>query len=145
VKLKLDITSDIARIMGGRNRRRRTRGDGGSAGGRHRPQDRLAQPDHRRRTRPAAGEHHPLGALSEGQAQPEHGGPGLVKAPQIVSAHDAGALIRSRAGFWLAIPPPAAGTNARGGRVTRGERERRSACASFPVVLGRACSLRRPG
>jgi hypothetical protein len=48
------------------------------------------------------------------------------KAPQIVSAHDAGALIRSRTGFWLAIPTPAAGRSARGGRVTPGEWERRS-------------------
>jgi hypothetical protein len=48
------------------------------------------------------------------------------KAPHIISAHDAGALIRSRTGFWLAIPTPAAGRSARGGRVTPGEWERRS-------------------
>jgi hypothetical protein len=37
------------------------------------------------------------------------------KAPVIVGAHDAGPLIRSKSGFWLAIPTPAAG-RALGGR-----------------------------
>ena len=48
------------------------------------------------------------------------------KAPVIVGAHDTGPLIRSRDGFWLAIPTPAAGKSARGGRVTPGEWERRT-------------------
>lgn len=48
------------------------------------------------------------------------------KAPTIVGAHDTGPLIRSRSGFWLAIPLPAAGTSRRGGRITPGEWERRS-------------------
>ena len=48
------------------------------------------------------------------------------KAPVIVGAHDTGPLIRSKTGFWLAIPTPAAGKSARGGRVTPGEWERRS-------------------
>ena len=48
------------------------------------------------------------------------------KAPVIIGAHDAGPLIRSRNGFWLAIPTPAAGKSARGGRITPGEWERRS-------------------
>ena len=47
-------------------------------------------------------------------------------APVIVSAHDAGPLIRSREGFWLAIPTPAAGKSLRGGRITPGEWERRT-------------------
>ena len=47
------------------------------------------------------------------------------KAPVIVGAHDQGALIRSRNGFWLAIPTPAAGKSARGGRISPGEWERR--------------------
>ena len=47
------------------------------------------------------------------------------KAPVIVSAHDTGALIRSKDGFWLAIPTPAAGRGMRGGRITPGEWERR--------------------
>jgi len=48
------------------------------------------------------------------------------KAPVIISAHDTGPLIRSRNGFWLAIPTPAAGKSARGGRITPGKWERRS-------------------
>ena len=48
------------------------------------------------------------------------------KAPVIVGAHDTGPLIRSKTGFWLAIPTPAAGKSARGGRITPGEWERRS-------------------
>jgi hypothetical protein len=47
------------------------------------------------------------------------------KAPVIVGAHDAGPLIRSRNGFWLAIPTEAAGRGLRGGRITPGEWERR--------------------
>jgi hypothetical protein len=47
------------------------------------------------------------------------------KAPAIVGAHDAGATIRSSAGFWLAIPTPAAGRSHRGGRISPGEWERR--------------------
>ena len=47
------------------------------------------------------------------------------KAPVIVGAHDTGALIRSRDGFWLAIPTPAAGRGLRGGRITPVEWERR--------------------
>jgi len=48
------------------------------------------------------------------------------KAPVIVGAHDTGLLIRSRNGFWLAIPTATAGKSARGGRITPGEWERRS-------------------
>jgi hypothetical protein len=48
------------------------------------------------------------------------------KAPVIIGAHDTGPLIRSKNGFWLAIPTPAAGKSARGGRITPGEWERRS-------------------
>jgi hypothetical protein len=48
------------------------------------------------------------------------------KAPVIVGAHDTGPLIRSKDGFWLAIPTPAAGKSSRGGRITPGEWERRS-------------------
>lgn len=48
------------------------------------------------------------------------------KAPVIISAHDTGPLIRSKNGFWLAIPTPAAGKSKRGGRITPGEWERRT-------------------
>ena len=47
------------------------------------------------------------------------------KAPVIVGVHDAGPLIRSKNGFWLAIPTPAAGKGLKGGRITPGEWERR--------------------
>ena len=47
------------------------------------------------------------------------------KAPVIIGAHDTGPLIRSKDGFWLAIPLPAAGKSLRGGRITPGEWERR--------------------
>ena len=46
------------------------------------------------------------------------------KAPEIVGAHDRGALIRSKDGFWLAIPLPAAGKGTRGKRMTPGDWER---------------------
>jgi hypothetical protein len=48
------------------------------------------------------------------------------KAPVIIGAHDTGPLIRSKNGFWLAIPTAAAGKSARGGRITPGEWERRT-------------------
>jgi hypothetical protein len=48
------------------------------------------------------------------------------KAPVIIGAHDTGPLIRSKDGFWLAIPTPAAGKSMRGGRITPGEWERRT-------------------
>jgi hypothetical protein len=47
------------------------------------------------------------------------------KAPVIVGSHDAGPLIRSKDGFWLAIPTEAAGRGLRGGRITPSEWERR--------------------
>ncbi|WP_323034917.1 DUF6441 family protein [Pararhodobacter sp.] len=48
------------------------------------------------------------------------------KAPVIIGAHDTGPLIRSKNGFSLAIPTPAAGKSTRGGRITPGEWERRT-------------------
>lgn len=47
-------------------------------------------------------------------------------APVIIGAHDTGPLIRSKGGFWLAIPTPAAGKSTRGGRIAPGEWERRT-------------------
>jgi hypothetical protein len=46
-------------------------------------------------------------------------------APTIIGAHDTGPLIRSRDGFWLTIPLPAAGRGPRGSKITPGEWERR--------------------
>jgi hypothetical protein len=65
------------------------------------------------------GEVYPKGQLSISAA-------GLVfsRAPNIVSAHDRGATIRSKDGFWLAIPLPAAGRGRRGKQLTPGEWER---------------------
>ncbi len=64
---------------------------------------------------------------------PEHGASigaaALVwsKAPVIVGAHDTGPLIRSKHGFWLAIPLPAAGKKGPGGkRITPGGWEKRT-------------------
>ncbi|MGI3212347.1 DUF6441 family protein [Roseovarius tibetensis] len=61
------------------------------------------------------------------KGQPSLNAAALVwsKAPDIVSAHDTGPLIRSKDGFWLAIPTPAAGRGRGGARLTPGEWERR--------------------
>ncbi|EME69997.1 hypothetical protein H261_10622 [Paramagnetospirillum caucaseum] len=42
----------------------------------------------------------------------------FTRAPTIIRAFDQGAVIKSKHGFWLAIPTPAAGTGARGKRMT---------------------------
>ena len=47
------------------------------------------------------------------------------KAPEIIGAHDTGPRIRSKNGFWLAIPLPAAGKGARGKALSPSEWERR--------------------
>jgi hypothetical protein len=62
-------------------------------------------------------------------------------APVIVGAQDTGPLIRSRNGFWLAIPTPAAGKSTRGGRITPGEWERRSGLRLRFVYRRRGPSL----
>ena len=61
------------------------------------------------------------------KARPSLNAAALVwsKAPTIVGAHDEGALIRSRSGFWLAIPTPAAGRGSGGKRLSPAEWERR--------------------
>jgi Family of unknown function (DUF6441) len=48
------------------------------------------------------------------------------KAPVIIGAHDAGPLIRSKSGFWLAIPTPAAGKALGGRRIMPGAWERKT-------------------
>jgi hypothetical protein len=48
------------------------------------------------------------------------------KAPVIVRAHDAGPLIRSKTGFWLAIPTSAAGKALGGRRITPAAWERKT-------------------
>jgi len=61
------------------------------------------------------------------KGQPSLNAAALVwsKAPGIIGTHDTGPLIRSKDGFWLAIPTPAAGKGARGRRLSPGEWERR--------------------
>ena len=63
------------------------------------------------------------------------------KAPVIIGAHNAGPLIRSRDGFWLAIPTKAAGKSLRGGRITPGEWERRTGLRLRFVYRRRGRSL----
>lgn len=62
-------------------------------------------------------------------------------APVIVGAHDAGPLIRSKDGFWLAIPTAAAGKSTRGGRIRPGEWERRTGLRLRFVYRRRGPSL----
>ena len=126
MKLKLDITPDIARIMAaeieaGERAVTAALGEAGSG---------LKTAWRGQITGASLGQRLANTIRSElyPKGKPSLSAAALVwsKAPQIVSAHDAGALIRSRSGFWLAIPTPAAGTSARGGRVTPGVWERRS-------------------
>jgi len=60
------------------------------------------------------------------QGRPSISAAGLVwsNAPTIVRAFDEGPVIRSKDGFWLAIPLPAAGKARRGKKLTPGEWER---------------------
>jgi hypothetical protein len=69
------------------------------------------------------------------------------KAPVIVGAHVAGPLIRSRNGYWLAIPTPAAGKTSRGGRITPGNGSvaRGCGCGSSIGASGRAYWWRKGG
>lgn len=62
-------------------------------------------------------------------------------APVIIGAHDTGPLIRSKNGFWLAIPTPAAGKSTRGGQITPGEWERRTGLRLRFVYRRRGPSL----
>lgn len=62
-------------------------------------------------------------------------------APAIIGAHEEGPLIRSKSGFWLAIPTPAAGKSTRGGRITPGEWERRRGIRLRFVYRPRGLSL----
>jgi hypothetical protein len=60
------------------------------------------------------------------QGRPSISAAGLVwsNAPTIARAFDEGPVIRSKDGFWLAIPLPAAGKGRRGKKLTPGEWER---------------------
>ena len=77
------------------------------------------------------------------KGQPSLNAAALVwsNAPVIVGAHDSGPLIRSKQGFWLAIPTAAAGKSARGGRITPGEWERRRGLSLRFIYRARGPSL----
>ena len=126
MKLKLDITPDLAAMMAaeikagekavsaatreaGTSLKTAWRGQITGAG--------LGQ----RLARTIRSEQYPKG-------QPSLNAAALVwsKAPKIINAHDTGPLIRSKTGFWLAIPTEAAGKSRRGGRITPGQWEQRS-------------------
>jgi hypothetical protein len=62
-------------------------------------------------------------------------------APVIIGAHDTGPLIRSKNGFWLAIPTAAAGKSSKGGRITPGEWERRTGLRLVFIYRRRGPSL----
>lgn len=63
------------------------------------------------------------------------------RAPEIVGAHDTGPLIRSKDGFWLAIPLPAAGKGARGKALSPGDWEKRRGMRLRFVYRRRGASL----
>ena len=126
MKVKLDITPDLAAMMAaeikageravsaatreaGRDLKTAWRGQITGAG--------LGQ----RLARTIRSEQYPKG-------QPSLNAATLVwsKAPDIINAHDTGPLIRSKTGFWLAIPTEAAWKSRRGGRITPGQWEQRS-------------------
>lgn len=62
------------------------------------------------------------------EGRPSLGAASLIwtKAPEIVHAHDAGVLIRSKDAFWLAIPLPTAGSLPGNARMTPLQFERRT-------------------
>lgn len=83
------------------------------------------------------GEAYPKGAVSFRPAATVY-----AKAPHIVSAHADGATIRSKDGFWLAIPLPAAGKAAGGRRMTPLQWERQNgAPLRFVYRQGRSALL----
>jgi hypothetical protein len=64
------------------------------------------------------------------------------KAPKITAAHESGALIKWKKGFWLAIPLPAAGKGKGGARLTPLEWEaRRGLGLRFVYRKGRTAFL----
>ena len=74
--------------------------------------------DRRRRTRVAARQLDPVQVFPKAGASLNAAALVWSKAPVIIGAHDTGPLIRSKRGFWLAIPTPAAG-KAHGGGASR--------------------------
>jgi hypothetical protein len=141
MKLKLDITPDLAAIMaaeitaGERAVSTATREAGANLKTAWRAQITGAGLG-QRLARTIRSAQYPKG-------QPSLNAAALVwsKAPVIIGAHDTGPLIRSKNGFWLAIPTPAAGKSARGGRITPGAWERRTGLRLRFVYRRRGPSL----
>jgi hypothetical protein len=126
MKLKLDITPDLvvamaAEVKAGEKAVTAAMREAGTGA-----EDRLAQPDHRGGARPGVWRTR-CGARPYPKTGESLNAAALVwsKASVIVGAHDTGPLIRSKDGFWLAIPTEAAGRGLRGGKITPGEWERR--------------------
>ena len=63
------------------------------------------------------------------------------KAPVIIGAHDTGPLIRSKNGFWRAIPTPTAGKALGGRRITPAAWERKTGLRLRFVYRGTGPSL----
>ena len=141
MKLKLDITPDLATMMaaeikaGEKAVTAATREAGTSLKTAWRSQITGAGLG-QRLARTIRSEQYPKG-------QPSLNAAALVwsKAPDIVSAHDTGPLIRSRNGFWLTIPtqPPASPAAAAGSPRSNGNAARVCACASSIAGPARAC------
>ena len=68
-------------------------------------------------------------------------------APVIIGAHDPGPLIRSKNGFWLAIPTAAAGKSSKvdKSRPANWNAPLGCACGSSTAVGGQACCWPRGG
>ncbi len=80
--------------------------------------------DHRREARHAAGQLDPQPELPEVGRELDEAALIWSKAPVNVGAQDTRPLIRSKNGFWLAIPLSSAGKSLRGDRITPCEWER---------------------
>jgi hypothetical protein len=77
----------------------------------------------------------------KGQPSPNAAALIWTKAPEIIGAHERGAVIRSANGFYLAIPTAAAGRGSRGARLTPGEWEARRGVRLRFVYRGSRPSL----
>ncbi len=60
-----------------------------------------------------------------------------TKAPEVIGAHEKGAIIRASKGFWLAIPLPAAGRGKGGRHITPAEWQARTGRELRFVSTGR--------
>jgi len=125
MKLKLDITPDLATMMSAE-----IKAGEKAVSAATREAGRDLKTDWRRQiTGAGLGQRlaRTIRSVQYPKGQPSLNAVALVwsKAPDIISAHDTGPLIRSKDGFWLAIPTPAAGRGRGGARLTPGEWERR--------------------